>query len=74
MQIIESPHLTITKQFRFPKSKRRRIRKKWQKDSKNFRTVPRTDFLILNNAIICHPLMARKLRKTLQKQQQNVDP
>lgn len=73
MQIIESTSLTTTTQFRFPKSKRRRIRKKWSKNPKNFRTVPRTDFFLYNGAIICHPKMARRLRTTLQNLQENVD-
>ena len=74
MQIIESPHLTTIPQFRFPKSKRRRIRKKWSKNPTNFQTAPREDFFIYGDKIICHPLMARRLRTTLQKEQKNVDP
>jgi hypothetical protein len=74
MTIIESPHLTTTTQFRFPKSKCRRIRKKWSKQPKNFRTLPDENFYQYENKIICHPIMARQLRKTLQKEQPNVDP
>jgi len=32
-------------QFRFPKSKRRRIQKKWRKDTKNFRRLLGPDLL-----------------------------
>lgn len=73
MIIIESPHLTTATQFRFPKSKRRRIRKKWSKNPKNFRTLPDQNFYQYDNKIICHPIMARRLRTTLQKEQRNVD-
>lgn len=73
MQILESPLLT-TAQFRFPKSKRRRIRKKWRKNPENFRTLPDTNFYQYGENIICHSKMARRLRTTLQNLQENVSP
>ena len=73
MEIIESHHLTATTQFRFPKSKRHRIRKKWRKNPENFRTLPDTNLYQYGDKIICHPKMARRLRTTLQNLQENVN-
>ena len=64
-QIVESKTLVIRYQYRFPKSKRRRIRKKWRKDLKNYKTKPDPKYYFLNNRIICHPTMAEKLRKQM---------
>lgn len=50
-------------QFRFPRSKRRRIRKKWAKDKHNFKPSPQ--ILRSGNTLICHPAMAVKLREHL---------
>ncbi len=61
-KIIESSTLVIKYQYRFPKSKRRRIRKKWKKDLKNWRTKADPQYYFLNNQIICHPVMTEKLR------------
>ncbi len=38
--LIASPYLGDTVQVRFPKSKKRRIRKKWAKRSQNWRVKP----------------------------------
>lgn len=61
-QIVESKTLVIKYQYRFPKSKRRRIRKKWKKDLKNWKTKVDPQCYFLNNQIICHPEVAEKLR------------
>lgn len=45
IRIIESPHAVIREQIRFPKSKKKRIRKKWAKRECNFRTVPMVYFI-----------------------------
>jgi len=64
-EVIESKTLVIKYQYRFPKSKRRRIRKKWKKNQNNWRTKPDPQVYILNNKLICHPEMAEKLRKQM---------
>lgn len=64
MRIYESP--AMVSQFRFPISKRARIRKKWRKRPENFR--PSDKILIgeaLGNCLICHPRMAAKIRAAL---------
>lgn len=62
-QIIESQSMTETYQFRFPRSKKKRIKKKWQKRPINFKTRPRKDFLLYGDYVICNPIMAAKLRR-----------
>jgi hypothetical protein len=43
------------KQVRFPRSKKRRIRKKWTKQRKNFGWVPSPTIYRMGNMIIAHP-------------------
>ncbi len=62
MIFISSANLTKRFQYRFPKSKRRRIRKKWQKDPKNWRTVPDDMIYLMGNRAICHPATLEKLK------------
>lgn len=60
MQIVESP--ALVEQFRFPKSRRARIRKKWARDKRNWRAMRK--FLSYGNGIIfAHPEMAARLRR-----------
>lgn len=53
-----------TEQFRFPRSRRRRIRKKWAARPENFR--PRRDFLVGPGLLLCHPVMERELREAFE--------
>lgn len=61
--IIESKWLTKRVQVRRPKSKKRRIQKKWAKRDENFRSVPDEHIYLAAGRIICHPQMARELRE-----------
>lgn len=54
------------RQVRFPKSKKRRIRKKWSAKDKNWSFKPIT-LLVGTNTIHCHPEIARQLRKEVVK-------
>ena len=58
--IIESKFLTV--QRRFPRTKNRRIRKKWAKRPENF--GPRQDVFVdtARSVIYAHPDVAQKLR------------
>jgi len=62
MTVYQDKNLTKRVQYRFPKSKRRRIRKKWSKDSKNWRIVPDDTIYIMGNRAICHPKMLIELK------------
>ncbi len=58
MQVLAAPHLPRFKtvQFRFPKTKKKRIAKKWRKDSTNFRQVPCREMYVLNGStLLVHP-------------------
>lgn len=70
--IIESHAMVETYQYRFPRSKKKRIRKKWDKRPNNFKTRPRKDFLQYGNHFICHPVMAAKLRAKINETSQNI--
>lgn len=47
-------------QYRFPRSKRKRIRRKWSKQAVNWR--PRTNFIRVPNGIYEHPELAKRLQ------------
>lgn len=55
-------------QVRFPRSKKRRIRRKWAKQSCNFRHVPQTTIYVARDFIILHPAMADRLRDRLEEE------
>lgn len=65
IRVIESPYVPRFKleQFRFPRSKKRRIRKKWAARQQNFKQVPNTTLYYLpkQGVIYCHPESAAKL-------------
>jgi hypothetical protein len=51
----------MVEQFRFPRSKRRRIRAKWEKRPRNFRPMRAAFFYEAGNVIYCHPQFAAAL-------------
>jgi hypothetical protein len=65
MDVIVNPLLTIKKQHRFPKSKRRRIRVKWAKRECNFKTLPDPNYYIMSgeNKVVMHPSLWEQLRE-----------
>lgn len=66
MKIYTSKALVKTRQIRFPRSKRKRIRKKWRK--RWTRTIP-DEFVYFaksQGAILCHPEMYEKLKLQLK--------
>ncbi len=58
--IIESAACQLRQQFRFPRSKKRRIRKKWAARESNVRYIPQC--LQMGQNIIMHPSFAARLR------------
>ena len=75
MPIIEDDKLIRDKQIRFPKSKGKRIRKKWRKNKHNFICVPDTE-TILNTpmGLICHPVLAERLIRELGDSNDGIRP
>jgi hypothetical protein len=59
--IVESLMAVNRTQVRFPKSKKRRIRAKWENRERNFKSIPQA--FQMGNQIICHPSIAARLRE-----------
>lgn len=58
------------KQVRFPRSKRKRIRRKWKKDRRNWISISKPGIWQLSNgSIIMDPLSYLKLQESLRKAQ-----
>jgi hypothetical protein len=67
IRIIESAAMATRTQVRFPKSKTRRIRKKWAKREENWRLIPWTDvYRLSDGTLIAHPVTARRWRAQMQ--------
>ena len=65
MKIIEDIRLVERRQTRFPRSKKKRIRKKWAGNPHNFTSTPDLNYYVgAGNIIICHPAAAQILRET----------
>ena len=62
MPVYESPHVITRRQFRKPRSKRKRIRKKWAKDPRNFKSTP--SFMQMGNKILIHPSLMQSVRES----------
>lgn len=61
---------TVWEQFRFPRSKRKRIRKKWAKDRRNWRSrhVPwETFYHFRDGTIAAHPKMIVEMQRAIEK-------
>jgi len=55
-------------QFRFPRSKRKRVRKKWSRRIKNFRRVPDPNFYeVEKGCFVCHPTLHGWLARQLKE-------
>lgn len=66
-EVYTNLHLTKSKQFRFPKSKRKRIRVKWGKQTKNFRSYPSDEIVVIGNKMIMHPIYYNRLMQTIKE-------
>ena len=64
MPVYESVHCTIREQFRFPISKKRRIREKWSKRERNYKTLPDPDmYLLQGKSWVGHPVTIQRVRE-----------
>lgn len=69
MKVFVDPNLPRFKmvQFRFPRSKSRRIRKKFTKDNANFKQVPfKSAFVLHGDTVVIHPDDFRLIREKVQ--------
>lgn len=75
MQIIleSNPYLPKTrKQFRFPRSKKARIRRKWAKRPENFRDGPSDYAFLIGDRLYCDEKRVIRLLKKLQKYSKDI--
>ena len=59
VQVIRSQYAVTRVQVRFPRSKKRRICKKWQKDQRNYGFMP--GMFKIGGVVVCHPKVWDKL-------------
>ena len=67
LRIVETPFLTVRKQVRFPRSRKRRIQKKWRRNFKNWGDVPGPSYLLNDDTIYMHPDSAKRLRSKIDR-------
>ena len=67
MRIIEDANMTKRLLKAMCRSKKRRIRKKWLKSPRNYRTVPDDNVYMGRDMIICHPSIAAELRRQIRE-------
>ena len=63
MYCIESPHVGWMDQWRFPRSKRKRIRRKWANDLRNFKFKPAS--FMMGDTLVSHPSIVRQLKEAV---------
>ena len=64
IRVLESSHCQERVWWRKPRTKKRRILKKWELREENVRYVPRA-YKLDATTIICHPSIAKRLREGL---------
>ena len=66
-RIILDETLVKPSQFRFPRSRRRRIREKWADQSRNYKMIPLGQFFIVGNkTLVAHPDDWARIRRELE--------
>ena len=56
----------MVEQYKFPRSKRKRIKKKWSKRTKNYRSK-KEGILINKNTFFYHPVLQPRIRKMIKE-------
>lgn len=76
LHVLVNPNLPPDKQFRFPRSKKKRIRRKWAKDKRNIRRGEDVAFRFgdklmvspaMYNALMCH-IVDTQVQKNLYEE------
>ena len=65
LKLVSDHHMADRKQVTFPRSKKRRIRKKWAKQAKHYKWIPWDTMYRMGNTIFLHPSKLAELKKTL---------
>ena len=66
-KMVRSYQITDRIQVRFPRSKKKRIRKKWAKQEKNFAYFPSKNIWKMGDTLIAHPEVIEKIMKEITK-------
>jgi hypothetical protein len=63
IKIISAPRLNVTDrvQYRFPHSKKRRVRKKWAARERNWRSVEPDAVFMRGDTLVCHPSVIQRM-------------
>lgn len=66
-KLVEDPRLVLARQIRFPRSKRRRIRRKWARRAANCEFKPDENCYLLpeKKTLIAHPSVIARLKAKL---------
>ena len=67
IKIIASTLCMTRQQYRFPRSKKKRMQKKWRKDQSNWREQPAM-YMIGNGDVVAHPEIVRKIQHQIDSQ------
>jgi hypothetical protein len=68
-RVVVDASLADRVQFRFPKTWKKRIRKKWAKRPENYRVVPRKDVYRVGDRLLMHPALWEELKKAVRESQ-----
>lgn len=63
LRVFSQPYMADWKQVKFPRSKKKRIQKKWSRRPENYRDVPWGTFYRIGDAIYAHPMMIEKWKR-----------
>lgn len=67
-EVYESEFLVVRKQTKFPRSKKKRIRKKWAKQDKNWTTTPLPTMIRMGFKLFAHPATIARLKKEINEE------
>lgn len=71
MPVVLCPWMTTRGQVRFPRSKKRRIRKKWAKQQRNYASVPSNEILQMMGALYVHPNTWQRIKRVVDTMRQS---
>jgi len=70
MKVIQSPYATEKRQFRFPRTQKKRIMKKWRKQERNYKHLPCMYINKIGGTLIVHPEIYNRLMKLSRIEEQ----
>ena len=73
LKIVENSLLIKREQILFPRSKKKRIRKKWYKNEKYWITYPDPAIYQSKDTLFCHPITAIKIRSMMKEDESTFD-